>query len=313
MVAKKPDGTGRDAKAAANWIINELAGRLNKEGKDIAASPVSASQLGAILDLIAAGTISGKIAKDLFEICWSEGGDPHAIVEARGMRQVTDVVGDREGGRRHHRRERRQGGAGEGEARTDRLVRRSGDEGLRRQGQPAGGERAAQGQARHLKTEHSASETAERGSFRLSLVVRHRRSSDFRSSVVRLRANHFAPIRSISRLESTAAERVHEPLDRKFFHKPLGMLNASSPQRFQPRARPRTGVFRRARKKSRSVENPYFSVFSKSSKKSRTFLRDAHCATRRARRKRSTKRNIWCRCACEHTPLCENTGFFVAL
>ena len=81
----------RDAKAAANWVINELAGRLNKEGKDIPASPVSASQLGAILDLIAAGTISGKIAKDLFEIIWSEGGDPHAIVEARGMTQVTDL------------------------------------------------------------------------------------------------------------------------------------------------------------------------------------------------------------------------------
>jgi aspartyl-tRNA(Asn)/glutamyl-tRNA(Gln) amidotransferase subunit B len=89
--AKKPDGTSRDAKAAANWIINELAGRLNKEGRDIAASPVSAAQLGAILDLIAAGTISGKIAKDLFEITWSEGGDPQTIVEARGMKQVTDL------------------------------------------------------------------------------------------------------------------------------------------------------------------------------------------------------------------------------
>ena len=82
---------GRDAKTAANWVINDLAGRLNKEGRDIAGSPVSASQLGAILDLIATGTISGKIAKDLFEICWSEGGDPHAIVEARGMKQVTDL------------------------------------------------------------------------------------------------------------------------------------------------------------------------------------------------------------------------------
>ena len=82
---------GRDAKASANWVINELAGRLNREGKDISASPVSAMQLGAILDLIAAGTISGKIAKDLFEIVWSEGGDPAAIVEARGMKQVTDL------------------------------------------------------------------------------------------------------------------------------------------------------------------------------------------------------------------------------
>ncbi len=82
---------GRDAKAAANWVINELAGRLNREGKDIAASPVSPSQLGGVLDLIAGGTISGKIAKDLFEIIWSEGGDPQAIVEARGMKQVTDL------------------------------------------------------------------------------------------------------------------------------------------------------------------------------------------------------------------------------
>ena len=82
---------GRDAKAAANWVINELFGRLNKEGKDIAASPVSAGQLGAILDLIGERTISGKIAKDLFEIAWNEGGDPRAIVESRGMKQVTDV------------------------------------------------------------------------------------------------------------------------------------------------------------------------------------------------------------------------------
>jgi aspartyl-tRNA(Asn)/glutamyl-tRNA(Gln) amidotransferase subunit B len=82
---------GRDAKAAANWVINELAGRLNREGREISVSPVSPVQLGAILDLIAAGTISGKIAKELFEITWSEGGDPRAIVEARGMEQVTDL------------------------------------------------------------------------------------------------------------------------------------------------------------------------------------------------------------------------------
>ncbi|MEN9709422.1 MAG: Asp-tRNA(Asn)/Glu-tRNA(Gln) amidotransferase subunit GatB [Pseudomonadota bacterium] len=82
---------GRDAKIAANWVINELFGRLNKEGKTIATSPVSAKQLGAIVDLISANTISGKIAKDLFEIVWSEGGDPEAIVEQRGMKQVTDT------------------------------------------------------------------------------------------------------------------------------------------------------------------------------------------------------------------------------
>src|SRR4051812_44580125 len=82
---------GRDAKAAANWVINELTGRLNKEGKDIAASPVSAEQLGAILDLVGERTISGKIAKDLFEIVWTEGGDPRALVEQRGLKQVTDL------------------------------------------------------------------------------------------------------------------------------------------------------------------------------------------------------------------------------
>jgi aspartyl-tRNA(Asn)/glutamyl-tRNA(Gln) amidotransferase subunit B len=81
----------RDAKQAANWVINELFGRLNKEGRDIIDSPVTAGQLGAILDLIKAGTISGKIAKDVFDIVWAEGGEPAAIVEARGLTQVTDM------------------------------------------------------------------------------------------------------------------------------------------------------------------------------------------------------------------------------
>jgi len=82
---------GRDGKMAANWVINELFGRLKKEDHGIDESPVSAAQLGAILDLIAKGDISGKIAKDLFEIIYAEGGDPAAIVEARGMKQVTDT------------------------------------------------------------------------------------------------------------------------------------------------------------------------------------------------------------------------------
>ncbi len=90
VLAKLANRT-RDGKLAANWVINELFGRLNKEGEGIAASPVSAAQLAAIVDLIGEGTISGKIAKDLFEIVWQEGGDPRALVEARGMRQVTDL------------------------------------------------------------------------------------------------------------------------------------------------------------------------------------------------------------------------------
>ncbi|NLH81424.1 MAG: Asp-tRNA(Asn)/Glu-tRNA(Gln) amidotransferase subunit GatB [Phyllobacteriaceae bacterium] len=82
---------GRNAKLAANWVINELFGRLNKEGKSIEESPVSAAQLGGIVDLIEDGTISGKIAKDLFEIVWAEGGDPKELVEKRGLKQVTDT------------------------------------------------------------------------------------------------------------------------------------------------------------------------------------------------------------------------------
>ena len=82
---------GREAKQAANWVVNELFGRLNKEGRSIADSPVTADQLGSVLDLIKSGTISGKIAKDVFDIVWAEGGDPAAIVAARGLTQVTDA------------------------------------------------------------------------------------------------------------------------------------------------------------------------------------------------------------------------------
>ena len=82
---------GRDAKLSANWIINDLFGRLNKEEIPIEDSPISPKQLGAIIDLIASGAISGKIAKDVFEIVWNEGGDPAEIVEKRGLRQVTDT------------------------------------------------------------------------------------------------------------------------------------------------------------------------------------------------------------------------------
>jgi len=82
---------GRDGKQAANWVINELFGRLHKDDRSITDSPVSAAQLGGILDLIAKGDISGKIAKDVFEIVYTEGGNPAEIVENRGMKQVTDL------------------------------------------------------------------------------------------------------------------------------------------------------------------------------------------------------------------------------
>ena len=81
----------RDGKLSANWIINELFGRLNKEELTIENTPVSAEQLGEIIDLISSNEISGKIAKELFEIVWNEGGNPKKIVKELGMKQVTDV------------------------------------------------------------------------------------------------------------------------------------------------------------------------------------------------------------------------------
>ncbi len=82
---------GGDGKLAANWVINELFGRLNKDDLGIADSPMSSEQLRGIVALIASGKISGKIAKDLFDVVYVEGGDPARIVEDRGMRQVTDT------------------------------------------------------------------------------------------------------------------------------------------------------------------------------------------------------------------------------
>ncbi|WP_370227967.1 Asp-tRNA(Asn)/Glu-tRNA(Gln) amidotransferase subunit GatB [Cognatishimia sp.] len=82
---------GRSGKLSANWVINELFGRLKKDDKGISESPLSPEQLGGIIDLISSDAISGKIAKDLFEIVYTEGGDPAKIVEERGMKQVTDT------------------------------------------------------------------------------------------------------------------------------------------------------------------------------------------------------------------------------
>ncbi len=81
----------RDGKLAANWVINELFGRLNKENLELEDSPISAQQLGELIQLVKDGDISGKTGKDVFEILWSEGGNPAEIVEARGLKQVTDM------------------------------------------------------------------------------------------------------------------------------------------------------------------------------------------------------------------------------
>ncbi len=82
---------GRDGKMAANWIINELFGRLKKDEKTITDSPVTPAQLGGVVDLIASDAISGKIAKDVFEIAYTTGRDPAEIVETEGLKQVTDT------------------------------------------------------------------------------------------------------------------------------------------------------------------------------------------------------------------------------
>ena len=82
---------GRDGKMAANWVINELFGRLKKDDKSITDSPVTPAQLGAIVDLIASDAISGKIAKEVFDITYTTGRDPAEIVETEGLKQVTDT------------------------------------------------------------------------------------------------------------------------------------------------------------------------------------------------------------------------------
>ncbi|MBL7251867.1 Asp-tRNA(Asn)/Glu-tRNA(Gln) amidotransferase subunit GatB [Alloalcanivorax sp. C16-2] len=82
---------GGDAKLAANWVMGELAARLNSEDKDIADSPVSAEQLGQLILRLKDGTISSKIAKQVFEACWNGEGDPDAIIEAKGLKQMSDT------------------------------------------------------------------------------------------------------------------------------------------------------------------------------------------------------------------------------
>ncbi|GBD43322.1 Aspartyl/glutamyl-tRNA(Asn/Gln) amidotransferase subunit B [bacterium HR40] len=83
---------GRDAKQVANWVITELFGALNRTGRDIDACPIRPAQLGRLLDLLNDGTLSGRLAKDVFQIMFESGEDPETIVEKRGLRQVTDTA-----------------------------------------------------------------------------------------------------------------------------------------------------------------------------------------------------------------------------
>ncbi|ANK82763.1 MAG: aspartyl/glutamyl-tRNA amidotransferase subunit B [Rhizobiales bacterium NRL2] len=83
--------SGRDAKMASNWVTTDLFGFLNRTGQDIDESPVKAEQLGQLIDRIADKTISGRIAKEVFEAMCETGRDPDAIIEEKGLKQVTDT------------------------------------------------------------------------------------------------------------------------------------------------------------------------------------------------------------------------------
>ena len=144
-----------DAKLAANWVMVELGSLLNKQGLEIDEAPVTAEQLGGMLLRIKDNTISGKIAKTVFEAMAAGEGNADEIIEKRGLKQVTDsgaisavldemLAGQCRAGRAIPRGRRSQ-------ARQDvRLLCRPGDESLQGQSQPATGERTAQKQARRL-------------------------------------------------------------------------------------------------------------------------------------------------------------------
>jgi aspartyl-tRNA(Asn)/glutamyl-tRNA(Gln) amidotransferase subunit B len=82
---------GRDAKTAANWVIGELLGQLNKAGVGLADSPLGADRLGGLIDLVSDGTLSGRLAKDVFQEMFDTGRDAAAIVEEKGLKQVSDT------------------------------------------------------------------------------------------------------------------------------------------------------------------------------------------------------------------------------
>jgi aspartyl-tRNA(Asn)/glutamyl-tRNA(Gln) amidotransferase subunit B len=82
--------TAADAKIAANWVIGELSAALNRDGRDLEASQVSAGALAGLLDRIHDNTISGKIAKEVFEAMWAGQGTADEIIKSKGLRQITD-------------------------------------------------------------------------------------------------------------------------------------------------------------------------------------------------------------------------------
>ena len=92
--------SGVEAKLCANWVTGDLAGALNESGLDIRSSKISSGRLAGLMHRIADGTISGKMAKDVFSAMWNEDKDAYAIIEARGLKQISDsgalekIIGD---------------------------------------------------------------------------------------------------------------------------------------------------------------------------------------------------------------------------
>ena len=80
-----------DAKLAANWVMGDFSAALNKDGLEVTASRLSAAQMGGLLGRIVDNTISGKLAKDVFEVMWADGSDADTVIEARGLKQITDA------------------------------------------------------------------------------------------------------------------------------------------------------------------------------------------------------------------------------
>jgi aspartyl-tRNA(Asn)/glutamyl-tRNA(Gln) amidotransferase subunit B len=85
------NGKSHDPKLAANWVTGTLFGALNRDGIGIEAAPIDAAKLGGLIDLLEAGTISGRIAKDVFDTMWETGKDAAAVVEEKGLKQISDT------------------------------------------------------------------------------------------------------------------------------------------------------------------------------------------------------------------------------
>ncbi len=139
--------TARDPKLVANWLLTELFGALNRAGRDLAHSPITPDRLGRLVDLIQDGSISGRIAKDVFAAMFETGADPAAIVEQKGLKQISDAGAIEQIAEQIIAANPDQVARLQGQSQGVRLVRRPGDEGDPGPGQPPTGQRGAEAEA----------------------------------------------------------------------------------------------------------------------------------------------------------------------